>query len=121
MDRTILVEKYLDTWNEIDANKRQAMLAELWTEHGTYTDPMADITGIDQVAALISKFQEQLPGVYLKRTGDVETHHNLARFTWDLLTPTGGVVARGMDVAVFSEDHRFESVLGFFDQAPELE
>lgn len=120
MDRTILVEKYLDSWNETDAGIRQAMLAELWTEHGTYTDPIAEVVGLVQIEAMISGFQGQLPGARLKRSGEVETHHKLVRFTWDLLSPVGEVIARGMDVAVFTEDHRIESVFGFFDQAPAM-
>lgn len=40
-----LVERYLAAWNETDADARAKAVALLWTEDGTYTDPMADVAG----------------------------------------------------------------------------
>src|SRR5215468_2653689 len=43
MDATQLVERYLDTWNETDADARRAAVAEIWADDGRYVDPMVDV------------------------------------------------------------------------------
>ena len=48
----------------------------------------------------------------------VDSHHNVARFGWELVPPEGGEsVVEGFDVAMI-EDGRIGSVVGFLDKAP---
>jgi hypothetical protein len=118
--RTDQVSRYLETWNETDADLRLEAIADLWDENGSYTDPLFAVRGVMQIHELIGGFQAQYPGLTFAQTGEVEAHHNLARFTWDLMTPAGDVIAKGMDVALFAEDGRISAIAGFFDQAPVL-
>jgi hypothetical protein len=117
---TQFVERYLDTWNESDPQARRAAIASLWTERGRYVDPLASVEGHDQISALIGGVQEQIPGHVFELVGDeVDAHHNVARFQWQLVPATGGEpLAIGFDVAVTAEDGRIESVTGFLDKAP---
>ena len=39
-DAVTVVDRYIDTWNEIDPQRRRAIIAETWADDATYVDPM---------------------------------------------------------------------------------
>jgi len=113
-----LVEDYLSAWNETDPDTRLRTIEDVWTEDGTYVDPVADVGGRTQISNLIAAVQHQLPGLVFRLRDGVDAHHNVARFGWELVPPDGGdSVVEGFDVAVI-EDGRIGSVVGFLDKAP---
>jgi hypothetical protein len=120
MDAPKLVERYLDAWNEPDSETRRSALASVWTEDGTYVDPLTSVSGRDEISALIGAVQQQAPGHVFRLLGDrVDAHHNVMRFSWELVPASGGEsLAIGFDVAVTRQDGRIASVLGFLDKAP---
>jgi ketosteroid isomerase-like protein len=115
-----IIERYLDTWNETDADARRAAVADVYADGAQYVDPMADVTGHAQISELIGAVQQQVPGhVFRLSEGSVDAHHNVARFSWELVPAAGGdSLAIGFDVAVIEKDGRIASVLGFLDKAP---
>ena len=115
-----LVERYIDTWNQADSSARRTAVAELWSAGGTYTDPLASVTGPDAIAGLIGTVREQFPGHAIRLAADsLDVHHNLARFRWELVAGDDGEpVVIGFDVAVADADGRLEHVLGFLDKVP---
>ena len=120
MNAEALVERYLDTWNETDPAARRAAVADLFSEYGRYVDPLANVSGRTAIADLIDGVQQQVPGhVFRPLGGTVDAHHDIVRFSWELVPETGGeAVAIGFDVAVTDSDGRIASVLGFLDKAP---
>ena len=120
MDAAKLVERYLDTWNETDPQARGSAVASIWAGDARYVDPLADVEGRDEISALIGAVQEQVPGhVFRLIDNAVDAHHNVVRFSWELVPASGGeALAIGFDVAVTDEDGRIGSVLGFLDKAP---
>jgi ketosteroid isomerase-like protein len=120
MDAVQLVERYLDTWNEPDPRARDAAVEAVWAEDARYVDPLAAVAGRDQIAGLIGAVQQQVPGhVFRLIDRDVDAHHNVMRFWWELVPEQGGdSLAIGFDVATTTDDGRIESVLGFLDKAP---
>ncbi len=120
MDTRQLVERYLDTWNETDPQARRSAVSSVWAEDARYVDPLVDVAGCDQISDLIGAVQEQAPGhVFRLLDNDVDAHHNVARFWWELVPASGGEsLAIGFDVAVTNDDGRIGSVLGFLDKAP---
>ncbi len=38
-DAATIARRYIALWNETNAARRQDLLANLWTEDGTYIDP----------------------------------------------------------------------------------
>ena len=79
-----IVERYLAAWNEKDAQRRRALVDALWTEDGSYTDPLADANGRAEIDGLIGAVQQQFPGFVFTLGGPVDAHHEQARFTWHL-------------------------------------
>jgi hypothetical protein len=58
---------------------------------------------------------ERFPGHRFRRTGDVESHHDRVRFTWDLAPEAGVPVVSGTDFGVVTPDNRLHAITGFFD------
>ncbi|MEU7896614.1 nuclear transport factor 2 family protein [Nonomuraea sp. NPDC049152] len=118
-DYTGVVERYLAAWNETDADARAKLVADLWTEGGGYTDPLAAVTGHEAISAVIGAAQGMFPGFVFTSGGPVDGHHNLVRFTWNAgPAGTGEPVVVGFDVAVLDEDGRITQVHGFLDKVP---
>jgi hypothetical protein len=118
-EATELVHRYLEVWNEKDDDLRRAAVAALWAQDGCYLDPLTEVTGHDGISALIGVVQQQLPDHVFRLLDGVDAHHNIARFTWELVPRDGREsIAEGFDVAVIDDDGRIGSVLGFLDKAP---
>ncbi|MEU9578492.1 MULTISPECIES: nuclear transport factor 2 family protein [Streptomyces] len=118
-DLTQTVTQYLALWNETDAEKRAAGIAELFAPGAPYIDPLAAVEGHDGVGAVIAGAQEQFKGLSFELHGAVDTHHNIARFQWGLVTEAGAEpVAIGFDVLVTGDDGRINGVYGFLDKVP---
>jgi hypothetical protein len=114
-----LVERYLAAWNETDQPARRKLIDEAWAADGSYTDPLVAAAGRDAIDATIGAVQAQFPGFVFTLGGDVDEHHNLARFTWNL-APAGAPepLVIGFDVLVADEEGRIRSVFGFLDKVP---
>ena len=114
-----MVERYLAAWNEKDAERRRGLVDALWTEDGSYTDPLADARGRAEIDGLIGAVQQQFPGFVFTLGGPVDAHHEQARFTWHL-GPEGAAepIVIGFDVAVLNGGGQIRSVYGFLDKVP---
>lgn len=114
MNANELVARYLETWNETDQAARRKAIDELWAEDGVYTDPIAVAAGRDQIDAAIGAVQAQFPGLACTLAGQVDAHHDIARFTWSL----GDDLVIGFDVLVLDAGGRISRVHGFLDKVP---
>jgi SnoaL-like domain len=113
------VERYLEIWNEPDPAVRAARIDEVWTAEATYTDPLASVRGHEAINGMIGGVQQQFPGLALTLAGDVDAHHDVARFSWELV-PAGATepLVIGFDVATVGPDGRLTAVYGFLDKVP---
>lgn len=51
-DFNTLAERYVAVWNETDAARRKALIAETFAEDSFYVDPLMQAVGRDQLADL---------------------------------------------------------------------
>ncbi len=117
-DITTLIDGYIATWNEADPQRRRALVAQTWTDDGSYVDPLMTGTGTDGIDAMIAGAQQQFPGHRFELAGAPDAHHDRVRFTWHLKPVDGDdVVAIGYDFGVVADDGRLISVTGFLEQA----
>ncbi len=117
-DFTQLAEQYIATWNETDPSARRALIDKIWAQDGRYIDPLAEVTGRDQVDTVIAAVQAQFGGMTFRLASVVDAHHDQARFTWAAGPDGGDPVVIGFDVAQRDADGRLALVLGFLDKAP---
>ena len=113
-----LVQRYIDLWNETGAETRRAKLDAIFAEDCSYTDPNIVCVGRDAIDGYIGAVQKQFAGVSFRIAGNVDAHHDVARFTWH--AKAGGVgeaLAIGFDTAV-TEGGRIKEIVGFLDKVP---
>ncbi|MGK5534185.1 nuclear transport factor 2 family protein [Streptomyces sp. URMC 129] len=114
------VESYFAAWNASGADAIGAAVAAAWTEDGTYTDPLFDVRGHQEIAGMIALAHEQFPGFTFRPLGAVDGHHHTARFGWELVNPAdGSAPVAGFDVITLAGDGRISGVSGFLDRVPE--
>jgi hypothetical protein len=115
-DISTTVDRYLAAFNETDAERRRALVAEVFTEDAGYVDPVMTGAGRDGIEAMIAGAQQQFPGHRFELASGPDAHHDRVRFSWHLVGEAG-TVATGLDVALVAEDGRLRSVTGFLEPA----
>lgn len=110
-----LIDRYIAMWNETDADRRRALIAQTWTEDARYVDPVLQATGQAEIDAMVKGVHDRFPGHRFRRTSDPDAHHDRVRFAWELAPETGAAVVKGIDFAVIAAGQRLQNVTGFFD------
>jgi hypothetical protein len=114
-DAAKIAERYIDLWNETDAQSRQRLLASAWTEDAIYVDPMMKGQGHSEIDALIGAVHERFPGHRFVLKGAADGHGDRLRFTWTLGAEGAAPIAQGTDFGIVAADGRLKSVSGFLD------
>lgn len=115
----IAVARYFEAWNASGAQELTKAVGAAWAADGSYTDPLADVRGHEQIAAVIAAAHEQFPGFSFRLTGAVDGHHHTARFGWELVSEADGAApVAGFDVITLDDEGRIRNVYGFLDRVP---
>ncbi len=112
------VTRYLEVFNEPNADRRLTIIDALCTDDFAYTDPLAAVRGKAAFSELVGAVQKQFPNVTFVAAGPAEAHHDVARFRWNAMAP--GIVeplAVGFDVVTMTGG-LVRTVVGFLDKAP---
>lgn len=112
-----IVAKYLETWNA-EGVERAALLAEHWSPRARYVDPLADVSGVEALGAVMDAVQAQFPGFVFSQVSEPDAHHRQLRFCWGLGPDGAEPVVIGFDVVILDEAGRIEDVRGFLDRVP---
>ncbi|MFD9795857.1 nuclear transport factor 2 family protein [Streptomyces sp. NPDC059070] len=114
------VARYFEAWNATGpAEDAVKAVGAALTEDGTYTDPVADVTGHTALAEVIAGAHALFPGHEFRLEGAVDGHHDTARFRWELVSlADGSAPVAGSDVITLAADGRIATVLGFLDRVP---
>lgn len=113
MDTDTTIQVYVDAWNERDPDRVAAMLADVFSESGSYTDPGASVSGRDAVTAHIVGFHERFPTATMERRSRIDGYGNVVRFGWALVDDGVDLIV-GTDFVVLDDDGTIRSVTGFF-------
>jgi hypothetical protein len=113
-DITTIVDGYIAAWNETDADRRRALVADAFTDDASYVDPLMTGDGTDGIAAMIGGAQQQFPGHRFELSAGPDAHHDRVRFAWTLVG-NGAPVAAGVDFATLADDGRLQAVTGFLE------
>ena len=113
-DITTIVDGYIAAWNETDADRRRALVADAFADDASYVDPLMTGDGTDGIVAMIGAAQQQFPGHRFELSAGPDAHHDRVRSAWTLIgdaTP----VAAGVDFATVAGDGRLRAVTGFLE------
>ena len=116
-DAATIAHRYIALWNETNAARRQDLLANLWTEDGTYIDPLMQGSGHSQIDALISAVHQRFPEFRFSLIGRPDGYGDHVRFSWQLGPEGADGPIKGSDFATL-DNGRLKHVVGFLDQVP---
>ena len=112
------VDTYLAALNETDAERRAELVARTFTTDGTYVDPLQAVEGHGGIDAMVAGVHAAYPGHTFRRTTEIDGHHDLLRFGWELVGPDGSLTVAGIDVADLADDGRIRAIRAFFGDLP---
>lgn len=71
-------------------------------------------SGVPNVTAMAEVVLTHYTDHTFRRTTNVDSHHNFARYAWELLDTDGTVAVGGTDIVEFDDASRLVRVIGFF-------
>lgn len=107
-----IADRWFAAWAEPDAQKRRAEVAALAVEGVAVRDAHACLVGHDEVAAHMGAAQHYMPGVRLRREGDVRQCQGTALVAWSATAADGSPRGGGTNVVDFAPDGRIARVVG---------
>jgi hypothetical protein len=114
-----VVAGYIAAWNETDPSRRRDIIAQTWSDDGSYLDSHRDSTGHAAIDAMISAVQQRYPGYRFRLSSGIEAHHDRVRFSWQAGgTEQAPLFFAGTDFAMLANDGRLKAVTGFTDAMP---
>src|SRR5215213_4903609 len=84
-----VVDRYFAAWNETDAARRRALIAQTWADDASYLDPLMQGQGHAGIDAMIAAVQQQFAGHQFRQISAVDAHHDRLRFSWELAPERG--------------------------------
>ena len=109
---------YFDAWNEADSTKRESLLRRSLSEDAELIDPSGRWQGIAGLSDRIGRYHEAAPGTRVIPGSGVDSHHDLERYVWHIVGPTGDPVMEGIDVAERDRDGHLVRILMFHGPFP---
>ncbi len=109
-----LVDRYCAAWSDPDPARRATLIAGVWSEGATYTDPGVNDLDRDALLAHITRIQHSRPGAVVRRTSAIDAHHGMLRFAFEVRAVDGSILRHGTDVVLLDGSGRLGRVIGFF-------
>lgn len=112
------VDDWFAGWSEPDAAIRDATLARVAAPDIRFRDRFSLISGLADLRPHLAAVHRFMPGMRIRREGDVRHCQGMALADWIARGPDGQERGRGTNVFVFQGPGRIESVTGFWDAPP---
>jgi hypothetical protein len=109
----------LAAWNERDLGRVRGHLESALSADVVFIDPTIVTHGIDAFENNIRDFRAKYPDADLRRSSEVDSHHDLHRYSWEI-SVHGQMILFGFDVTETGDDGKVIRVLGFFGPLPRL-
>ena len=113
-DAPAKVDAWLRLWSEPDAAARERALAGLASPDVQFRDRFSLLDGLADVLPHITAAQHFMPGVELRRDGDVRHCQGTVLAEWTATGPDGQPRGRGTTVFAIGGDGKFTAITGFW-------
>ena len=117
------VERYVNIWNEPDAETRRATVRALWQEDARHLartlEPVGHALIEERVATAYQKWVKEKG--YIFRLRDSASHHDAIRVRWEMLPAAdkdrqgGEVISVGLDLLLLGADGRIRAGYQFIE------
>lgn len=108
------VDAWFELWAEPDEKTREATLARVASADVRFHDRFGNTAGAADLLPHIAAAQRFMPGVRLRRDGDVRHCQGTLLANWVAVGPDGQRRARGTSVFLLAASGKIESVTGFW-------
>jgi uncharacterized protein YndB with AHSA1/START domain len=108
------VDAWFSVWSETDAAARERTLSRIAGTDVGFRDRFSLLDGIADVVAHIGATQRFMPGMHLKRRGDVRHCQGTLLVDWAAVGDDGQERASGTNVFTMRADGLIESAVGFW-------
>ena len=113
-----IVDAWFDAWSQPDEAIRRATLSRAAAPNVRFRDRFSLIDGIDDLLMHLDAVVRFMPGVNLKREGDIRHCQGIVLADWVARGNDGQERSRGTNVFVLNSNGRIESVTGFWSRHP---
>jgi len=114
------VQAYCASWGAQSATQRARLLASVWADAATYSDGTPrTLAGVEALTTAMEEFQKRRPGARF-RCSKAQIHHNVFRFTWQMVDANEKVQLTGMDFGEVDPSGHILRLVGFFGPPPEV-
>ena len=108
------VDLWFQAWGDPSAAARSMALKEVATSELRFQDRFSNLDGAEDVLAHLTAVQRFMPGITLKRAGDVRHCQGMVLADWTATGLDGTERGKGTNVFVFAPSGRIEWVTGFW-------
>ncbi|MGD0437808.1 MAG: SRPBCC domain-containing protein [Bryobacteraceae bacterium] len=112
------VDAWFDAWVIADERAREELLARIVSPEIRFRDRFSLLDGMADLAAHIGASQRFMPGIALRRRGNVRHCQGTVLADWIASGADGKERMTGTNVFVFRPDGRIDSVMGFTNPSP---
>jgi hypothetical protein len=112
-------DRYVNIWNESDAERRRQTIRALWQEDARHLARTIEAIGHEGVEARVrtayEKWVREKGNLFRLRDG-VDGHHDTIKLRWEMLPAAGGeVISVGLDFLVLGDDGRISTGYQFIE------
>ncbi len=108
------IDRWFTAWSEPDDSVREAAVRQIASSDVCMRDRFSAIAGLDDLLAQLAAVRRFMPGIQLRRHGDVRQCQGLALADWVMVTSAGEQRGGGTNVFELAADGRIVSVTGFW-------
>ena len=112
-----VIDAWFDAWAEPDAAKREKTLGAIASADVQFHDRYSNISTLAELFPHIAAAQHFMPGLRMKRSGDVRHCQGTVLANFVVAGPDGVERGSGTNVFVFGAGGRIETATGFMDPA----
>jgi uncharacterized protein YndB with AHSA1/START domain len=116
-DAASVVDAWFDVWAEPNEHARETGLCRIASPSVRFQDRFSATSGVEDLLPHIAAAQFHMPGLRMRRVGEVRQCQGTALVDWMAVAPNGEERARGTNVFVLDPTGRIESVTGFWSLA----
>jgi uncharacterized protein YndB with AHSA1/START domain len=117
-DAATAVDAWFDAWAVVDDQARGAEFARIATPSVRFHDRFSQLNGLDDLSAHAAASQRFMPGVRMRRKGEVRHCQGTVVADWVATSSDGKELMSGTNVFQLGADARIRSATGFANSPP---
>lgn len=107
-------DDYALSWRVASGDEKRVLYEKCLDRQCTYSDPLVDIRGWDELEEYMLDFHRQIPGGHFVTTYFL-AHHGKSICRWEMRNADDATVGNGISYGEYGESGKLTSMTGFFD------